>query len=124
MEKEELNSRYNIKKVITYIAVLLIVVLGIISFMKIISSSSFGADNQQIKLESKLQKYINFKISDQDKGTLVQYDIKAALEYQEQQYIPVKQSQIKLEFGQIQGNFPYAVKVVAKSTAVTKGQKI
>ena len=84
------------QKVIKYLVSVLILLLGIICYAKIMSENSFGADNPQMVLQANLEKYINYKISDVDKGTLLQYNIRASLENTEQSNINIiRQSQIK-----------------------------
>ena len=118
------NKNY-IKTLISYIALLLITVIIAYVFTKILPKNSFGADSQTINLQANIKKYINYKISDQEKGTLLQYDVKTGIDYKEdeEQYIPVKQSQIKLEMNQIDNKYPYDVKVIARSTEATNGKK-
>ena len=118
------NKNY-IKTLISYIALLLITVIIAFVFTKILPKNSFGADSQTINLQANIKKYINYKISDQEKGTLLQYDVKTGIDYKEdeEQYIPVKQSQIKLEMNQIDNKYPYDVKVIARSTEATNGKK-
>ena len=110
------------QKVIKYLVSVLILLLGIICYAKIMSENSFGADNPQMVLQANLEKYINYKISDVDKGTLLQYNIRASLENTEQSNINIiRQSQIKLEMSKIDNKYPYEVKVITRNTELTNG---
>lgn len=120
--KEKIRSMR--KNFIIYV-VMFIILLGLCLFAKLSINSSFGADNLDLETKVNLEKYINYKISDEDKGTLVQYDIKTAMKYQgeDEEYNPIKQSQVKLELNKIDEKYPYDVKVITKSTEMTNGNK-
>ena len=120
--KEKENFKGN--KIILYLFIFFTVVVGIFAFFRVSANSSLGADNQNINLKVNLDKYINYTTTQEDNGTLIQYDVKAGMQYQslEDQYIPLKQSQIKLEFNKIDEKYPYAVKVISKSTKMTNGK--
>lgn len=102
-------NKGRITKLIPKAIILLILVLIVRLFMSI----SLGADDTTIKLETSLEKYINYNISDQDKGTLVQYHVKTNIEYGEnQEHFPIKEAEIKLNLSQIDGKYPYEAKVI------------
>lgn len=124
MRKKDILKRINVSKIITYAVLLLVLILCASLFAKFFTKASFGANNQSITLKAGIEKYINYKISDQDKGTLLQYDVQSAIEYKtdDEQFIPVKQSQIKIEMSKIDNKYPYSVKVIAKSTEATNGK--
>ena len=88
---------------------------------QIVTKESFGADEEKIILEGGLDKYVNYDLSSGENGTLVQYSLKTGIEYGEI-YYPVKNTQIAINLNQIDGKFPYDVKVIEKSTKVTNGQ--
>ena len=124
MIRGKLIDRNLIKSITIYFILFLIMVLGVVLYSKYLPKNSFGADNKNIFLKANIEKYINFKISDQDKGTLIQYNIKMGIESKEdeEQYIPLKQSQIKLEFNRIDGKYPYGTKLIPISTEATNGK--
>ena len=67
MNKEHLIDKNLIKSVIIYFILFLIMVFGVYFYTKYLPKNSFGADNQNMFLQANIEKYINFKISDQDK---------------------------------------------------------
>lgn len=111
------------QKIVLYATLLAVVCLSILFFMQFIRNVSVGADNSRMKLEVNLDKYINFNISDQDKGTLIQYDVKVGNNEEElREYIPTRESELNIGLNQIDGKYPYDVKIVAKSTEATNGK--
>lgn len=111
------------QKIVLCTTLLAVVCLSILFFMQFIRNVSVGADNSIMKLEVNLDKYINYNISDQDKGTLIQYDVKVGNNEEElREYIPTRESELNIGLNQIDGKYPYDVKVVAKSTEATNGK--
>ena len=111
------------QKIVLCTTLLAVVCLSILFFMQFIRNVSVGADNSRMKLEVNLDKYINYNISDQDKGTLIQYDVKVENNEEElREYIPTRESELNIVLNQIDGKYPYDVKVVAKSTEATNGK--
>lgn len=111
------------QKIVLCTTLLAVVCLSILFFMQFIRNVSVGADNSRMKLEVNLDKYINYNISDQDKGTLIQYDVKVGNNEEElREYIPTRKSELNIGLNQIDGKYPYDVKVVAKSTEATNGK--
>ena len=111
------------QKIVLCTTLLAVVCLSILFFMQFIRNVSVGADNSRMKLEVNLDKYINYNISDQDKGTLIQYDVKVGNNEEElREYIPTRESELNIGLNQIDGKYPYDVKVVAKSTEATNGK--
>ncbi len=109
------------KKTFGKIFTLIILILIVLFMNKILNIESFGADEEKVILEGSLDKYINYNLQDQEKGTLVQYTVKAGIEYGDN-YIPVKNSELTVNLNQIDGKFPYDVKIITKSTKVTNGK--
>ena len=73
-------------------------------------------------LEGTLEKYINYDISNEDKGTLVQYHLRTGINYKEESEVfPVKENETTIYVGQIDGKYPYDVKVIINSTETTNG---
>ncbi len=93
----------------------IVILLAIIVLTKLSMSVSFGSDETTARVESNLQKYINYDLSEQDKGTLVQYQIKTGIEYGEnQEHSLIKKSETTLAFGEIDGKYPKAVKILLR----------
>ena len=124
MDKEKVNKSKIIKTITIYMLLFLIMVLGIVLYSKFLPKNSFSADNEMIKLQANLEKYINYKTSENDKGTLVQFNVKTSIECKSQdtKYIPPKQTQIKLEMSQIDGKYPHSIKLIPISTEATNGK--
>ena len=75
-------------------------------------------------IDVNLEKYVNFNISDEDKGTLVELNIKTGIEYKDdQQYVPIKATRIVTNLPQINGKYPESVDILAKSTKATNGDE-
>ena len=103
------------------IFMLIFLAILVLIMNQIVTKESFGADEEKIILEGSLDKYVNYDLSNGENGTLVQYSLKTGIEYGET-YYPVKNTQIAINLNQIDGKFPYDVKVIEKSTKVTNGQ--
>ncbi len=102
---------------------IIFLIITFLTLSKILMNISFGADDTKAIIESNLDKYINYKLSDQDKGTLIQYGVKLGIEYGEKQdYYPIKDTQIVIRLSSIDGKYPYAVKTITKSTQATNGK--
>lgn len=102
------------------IAIFLIMFLIGINIFAFIAKKSFSADNENVILESNLEKYVNYSIQNKE-GTLIQYNVKAGIEYKEN-YVPVRNTELTLNLNKIDGVFPDSVKVIANSTKVTNGK--
>lgn len=102
------------------IAIFLIMFLIGINIFAFIAKKSFSADNENVILESNLEKYVNYSIQNKE-GTLIQYNVKAGIEYNEN-YVPVRNTELTLNLNKIDGVFPDSVKVIANSTKVTNGK--
>lgn len=109
------------KKIIGKIIILLFLLTIFLFVNKLLGLKSFGADEEKTIVESNLEKYINYNFSEDNKGTLVQYNIKAGIEYGEE-YFPIKNSELAINLNRIDDKFPNEVKVIAKSTKVTNGK--
>ena len=108
----------NIAKIIT-LAVLLVlaIVMG-----KLLSKTSFGADNEESAiLEGAFDKYVNYELEDGSKGTLVQYSIRTGINYGGD-FFAVRNSELNITLNQIDGKYPNDVKVIAESTKATNGK--
>ena len=107
-----MNKKTNNKtKTMAYTLLILAIISTIVLGIKILPSISFGSKEQTLLLEAELEKYINYNES-QNKETLVQYKIKEKMEYEKDNYIPVKNSETTIELKEIDGKYPYDVKIV------------
>lgn len=118
--KEQVSKVKN-KKTMAYTLLMIIAIITSIVSASILPSISFGAEVAKISLEAKLDKYVNYSTSDDNKGTMVQYNLKSKMEY-EDSYIPVKNSQLEVQINPIDGKYPYDVKTITKSTEATNGK--
>lgn len=110
------------KKILKKMFFVIIIISTIVFLIKILSLKSVGVDNSEVITETNLDKYINYD-NITSKGTLVQYDIKSRIKYQEnQQYVAVKDSEITVNLSKIDEKYPRDVKVIAKSMEVTNGK--
>ena len=68
-----------------------------------------------------LEKYVNYDVDD-DKGTVVQIDLKTGIEYKDgEEYKPLKSTGILLELPKINDEYPESIEVIGKSTKATNG---
>ncbi len=105
------------KRNILYLSLFFTILVSVLLVSKILPNSF--AEDTKISVETKLMKYNNYYLSDEDKGTLVQYKIKNQIEYQEnQEKVPMQKSETFVNFGQIDEQYPENVKVIAKDTAI------
>ena len=123
MNKPYYNIGENKKRIITYLSIFLIMILGISFYAKFLPKNSFSSEERKIVLNVNMEKYINYNLSEQDNGTIIQYNINTALEKKkdEEQAVHIKQNQIKLEIGKIDEKYPYDVKVITRKTEFTNG---
>ncbi|MBO6244568.1 MAG: DUF11 domain-containing protein, partial [Clostridia bacterium] len=66
------------------------------------------------EIQSKLDKYINYNVSGDQKGTLVQYTVRTGLLSEEKSTNQVEQEELNIELNQIDGKYPSDVKVLSK----------
>lgn len=116
MEKMILKLK-NKRKIMIYTFLLSVLLLCIMFTVKLYPLTSMGADTTTIMIKANLEKYINYYLSEQDKGTLVQYEIKTKIEYGEE-FLPVDESETIVNLGQINGQYPYEVKVITDDKTV------
>lgn len=117
-------NRESIQKKILHLFLMLGIVLSAIIIAKLLTSVSVGANDLKVDIEANLQKYINYELSNQDKGTLLQYDVKMGIEYEEdEEDFSIKDSALVVGVNQIDEKYPYDVKVISKSTEATNGKK-
>ncbi len=109
-------------KVAKKISSILLIVMLLSCMSAALLKEVFSADNEEIIVESNLEKYVNYKLPEEKQGTLVQYNVKAGIKYQER-YTPIKNTEVTINLSKIDGLFPEDVKVLAKSTKVTNGKE-
>ncbi len=101
-----------------------VMLISIMLVMQLQILTSFGVDDTKIVIEAELQKYINYNLSDQDNGTLVQYGIKSRVEKgEDKEFSPIKTSETTIQLNKIDGKYPTNVNVIPKCTEVTNGEK-
>lgn len=110
----------------TFIAVLVsiaVICFAFVGIYKVSNPYSIAINqNADVVIDSKLDKYYNYNLSEKEKGSLVQYDVKTGIEYQEDsEYYPIKENQLNIQISAIDDKFPSAVKVITKSTEATNG---
>ncbi len=93
---------------------LLIIYAFLVSIILLLPWISFGTDTTTMTVSKELEKYINYDLSEEDKGTLVQYGISTKVEYGEE-ILPVKGSEVTVNLGQIDGKYPNDVKVISEN---------
>lgn len=110
------------KGTIGKIFTIVVLLITALTMSKLFTKTSFGADNEERAIiEGNLDKYINYELSDDNKGTLVQYSLRTGIEYGDE-FFAIKNSTLNVNLNQIDGKYPYDVKVIAKSTKVTNGK--
>lgn len=78
----------------------------------------------EANIEINLEKYVNYKITEESKGTIVQANIKSGIEYKEdQQYNPIKSTEISINSPKIEDEYPESVEVLTKATKATNGDE-
>lgn len=110
-------------------AILVLFILIINSSFLVVVSTAIDAienliDENKVNaiIEVNLEKYVNYKISDETKGTLLQANIKTGIEYEEgQEYTPIKATKTTVNLPQIDGKYPESLEVISKSTKATNG---
>ena len=116
----ELKSK--LKQITGMVFAALILAVLILGEKLIDIPTSIAVDNVEPKIEASLDKYVNYNLSEQDKGTLLQYSIRTGFEYKDEQaYLPAKQSEININLEKIDNKYPFAVKLITKSTQAVNG---
>ena len=111
------------------LVILVLMALMINSSLLMIVSTALDAisealDESKINsvLEMSLEKYVNYSLDEQTKGTLVQMNVKTGIEYAEgQEYNPLEYTETLLQAPKIEGEYPERVEFIAKSTKATNG---
>lgn len=112
------------KLIIGMISTIVIILITMLLLKVFRLPISIATDNMEPKIEVSLDKYVNYLVSEQDNGTLVQYSVRTGVEYkQDQSYMPIQQNEINIDLNQIDGQYPFKVKVITKSTQATNGNK-
>lgn len=116
----------SIKKIF---AILILLILTINSSFLIVVSTAVDEiknliDETKVKpiVEINIEKYINYKLSDESKGLLLQTNIKTGIEYEEdEEYTPIRTTKTIVNLPQIDGKYPESLEVIANSTKATNG---
>lgn len=104
-----MNKERNIKtKTMAYTLLILAILSTLVLGIKLLPSISFGSNEQTLIVEANLEKYIN-----QNNELLVQYQVKGKMEYEQEHYYPVKNSEATIQLSQIDGKYPYDIKIVS-----------
>ncbi len=113
-------KKANVVKVITLILLLILTLIIGKEYVK----TSFGADNNVNGiLEGAINKYVNYSLSNGEKGTIVEYALRTGMEYEnEEEFNAIKLSELNINVNQIDGKYPSEVKVIEKSSKVTNGK--
>lgn len=113
-------KKANVVKVITLILLLILTLVIGKEYVK----TSFGADNNVNGiLEGAINKYVNYSLSNGEKGTIVEYALRTGMEYEnEEEFNAIKLSELNINVNQIDGKYPSEVKVIEKSSKVTNGK--
>ena len=111
------------KDLIKILAFVVIVVLAL-AVNKLYFKTSFSADNNVNGiLEGAINKYVNYSLSNGEKGTIVEYALRTGMEYEnEEEFNAIKLSELNINVNQIDGKYPSEVKVIEKSSKVTNGK--
>ncbi len=99
---------------IIYTFLVSIILLGFVFITKLFPMVSFGSDTTSMTITNELEKYINYNLSEENKGTLVQYGVTTKIEYGEET-LPVEESQITVNLSKIEEKYPYEVKVISEN---------
>ena len=112
------------KDLIKILAFVVIVVLAL-AVNKLYFKTSFSADNNVNGiLEGAINKYVNYSLSNGEKGTIVEYALRTGMEYEnEEEFNAIKLSELNINVNQIDGKYPSEVKVIEKSSKVTNGKE-
>ena len=111
------------KKLIMMTMIAILMVINICVFaIRIVHAEEEASINAKPVLEGILEKYINYSVSGDDKGTLVQYHLRTGIEYEEEsEMFSMKENETTIQIGQIDGKYPYKVETLINRTEVTNG---
>lgn len=110
------------KKIIMLAFICVLTMLDVFMVSKqIVQAEKDSEVNVDLTIQAALDKYINYNLSEDDTGTLVQYDVKFGLEYAEgQEEYQVKENIVTINLNQIDEKYPESVKVIAKTTQMAE----
>ena len=109
-----MKNKTNPKIQIKYILLLLPLLLSVLLASKWLPKNSLANDAKDLEIEAHLEKYINYEISENDKGTIIAYQIK---------HTPIQDnqnSQIELKVNRIDELYPNYIKVLNKQNGIEK----
>lgn len=99
------------RKVVAYTYLILGIILCLVFAGRFLPFNSYGAEDVKMTIGNQLNKYINYYVSEEDKGTLVQYKMNTKVEYGKE-VLPISQKEIIVNLSQIEGKYPDRVKVM------------
>ena len=107
-----MKNKTNPKIQIKYILLLVPLLLSVLLASKWLPKNSLANDAKDLEIEAHLEKYINYEISENDKGTIIAYQIK---------HTPIQDnqnSQIELKVNRIDELYPNYIKVLNKQNGI------
>ena len=119
------QSKSKLKLLIGVILTIAVLLSSVLVSRMMKAPISNATDELKMAVLANVDKYINYNLSETDKGTLVQYSLRTGIEYKEDQvYVPALHSEINIDLNQIDGKYPLDVKVITTSTEATNGNNI
>ncbi len=109
-----MKNKPTLKSKIKYILILVLLLLSAVLASKWLPKSSLANDAKEIEIEAHLDKYINYEIEKDEKGTMIEYQIK---------HTPIEDnqnSQIEVKVNTIDELYPTYVKVINKQNGTEK----
>ena len=114
-------NKETLKKITMIFIIIVLAILNVFVLAIQIVNAEEEASAKPI-IEGMLEKYINYNVSEEDKGTLVQYHLRTGINYEGiSEVFPIKANETMITMGQIDGKYPYKVSVIVNSTETTNG---
>lgn len=108
---------------LTLICVLTLLDIFMVS-IQLVQAEESKQIHADVKIEGVLNKYINYNFSEENIGTLVEYDVGVGINYgEDQERYSIKENMVYINLGKIEEKYPNVVKVIGKSTKMTNGQQ-
>lgn len=86
-------------------------------------TDTVDTDKVKNKVEISLEKYVNYEL-DGKKGSLLQFDVKTGVEYEEgEKYVPLLATGALLSAPKINNEYPESIEIIQKSTEATNGSE-
>ena len=114
-------NKETLKKITMIFIIIVLAILNVFVLAIQIVNAEEEASAKPI-IEGMLEKYINYNVSEEDKGTLVQYHLRTGINYEGiSEVFPIKSNETMITMRQIDGKYPYKVSVIVNSTETTNG---